>query len=104
MGAAEVQVVTGSLHQVAQIWNNQATAIGSITPQVNGMSLDRIEAGIFQLIVSPYDAVVQAVAQRCSGGKTEMQNIATALIRNADNYAANEAKLSGAANNANPGH
>lgn len=104
MGSAEVQVVTGSLHRVAQIWDREATAIGSITPQVNAMSFDRLEAGVFQLIVSPYDAVVQTVAKRCAEGKTEMQSIASALNANAKNYAINESDLTNAANAANPGH
>ena len=104
MGSTEVQVVTGSLRQVAKIWDNQATAIGSITPQANALSFDRLEAGVFQLIVSPYDKVVQTVAQRCAEGQAEMQNIASALNTNATNYAANESNLSNAANAANPGH
>lgn len=102
--ANEVQVVTGSLRQVAQIWDTQGNAIGSITPEVNGMSFNHITAGVFQLIVSPYDAVVQTVATRCGQGKTEMQNIATALNTNATNYANNEQNITNDANAANPGH
>ena len=104
MSSGEVQVVTNSLRQVAKIWDNEATTIGSITAKVDGMSLGRIDAGVFQLIVSPYDAVVQAVAKRCAEGKTAMQAIADALVSNAKAYDANEANLSAAADSANPSH
>jgi hypothetical protein len=97
MSSAELKVVIDSLRQVAKIWDREATAIGSITPQVDALSLGRIQAGVFQLIVSPYDAVVQAVAQRCSEGQTEMRDIASALNSNATDYADNEATLSTAA-------
>ena len=102
--ASEVQVVTSSLRGVAQIWDREATAIGSITPEVTAMSFARLEAGVFQLIVAPYDAVVQTVARRCAAGKTEMQSIASALNTNATNYASNEQNLTNDANAANPGH
>jgi hypothetical protein len=93
MSSSELRVVPDSLRRVARIWDQQATVIGSITPQVDAMSFGRLEAGVFQLIVSPYDAVVQSVAQRCAEGKTEMEKIASALLANAKNYVATDAKL-----------
>jgi hypothetical protein len=104
MNSSELQVVTGSLHRVAQIWDQEATAIGSITPKVDGMSFGRLQAGVFQLIVSPYDKLVEAVAQRCAEGRTEMQDIASTLLTNARNYAQTEAELTTTANDANPSY
>ena len=99
-GSGELQVVGSSLRHVAGIWDQEATAIGTVPGRAEGLRLDRFDAGVFQLIVSPYDSVVDAVAARCTEGKSRMEDIATALRHCADNYAKTEAALTTAANQA----
>lgn len=74
--SGELQVVRGSLRKVADIWDQQGNAIGAITSKAAGMRLDRLDAGVFQLIVTPYDQVVGQVAARCREGRQRMDDIA----------------------------
>jgi hypothetical protein len=50
------------------------------------MSLGRIEAGVFQLLVPPYDEIVTRVVGRAAEGQRCMEDIAGALDRSARNY------------------
>ena len=99
-GSGELQVIRSSLLNVAGIWDQQATTTGTIPGKAGDLRLDRFDAGVFQLIVSPYDSVVNAIAARCAEGRCRMHEIATALRQCAENYARTEARLSGAANHA----
>jgi len=49
-----------------------------------------VEAGMFQLIVSPYNEVSDQVKQRSAEGKTEMAAVASALRAVARAYEENE--------------
>jgi Excreted virulence factor EspC, type VII ESX diderm len=82
----ELRVIAASLRQAAGIWDEQATAIGSVSATAGAMRLDRVEAGVFQLIVGPYDAVADQVSARCEEGMQDMRGIASALDRSADTY------------------
>ena len=50
------------------------------------MELGRIEAGLFFLIVSPYNEVVRQVEARCREGKAAMTDIAATLRQVATTY------------------
>ncbi|WP_245854381.1 hypothetical protein [Micromonospora wenchangensis] len=50
------------------------------------MELGRVEAGLFQLIVSPYNDVVRQVSQRCSEGRTATTEVGQTLRKVADTY------------------
>lgn len=82
----EVAVATAALRTEATEWENQSTVIAAVATKVAGMELGRIEAGLFQLVVSPYNEVVYAVAARCREGQTAMTEIATTLRAVADTY------------------
>lgn len=90
----ELQVVRGSLRKVADIWDQQGNAIGAIASKAAGMRLDRLDAGVFQLIVTPYDQVVDQVAARCHEGRQRMHDIAGALRRSASTYGTAEHDIS----------
>jgi hypothetical protein len=92
----ELRVVPASLRNVAAIWDQQSTAIGSIAPKAEGMRLDRLQAGVFQLIVGPYDEVVDQVAGRCAEGKQRMKEIADALRAAATAYTTTEQGITAA--------
>lgn len=82
----EVKVATSALRTEATEWDGQSAAIGGIAAKVGGMELGRVEAGLFQLVVSPYNEVVQAVQARCQEGQVAMPEIATTLRAVADTY------------------
>jgi hypothetical protein len=48
--------------------------------------LGRVEAGLFQIIVSPYSDVVHAVTDRCREGAAAMTEVARTLRTAADTY------------------
>lgn len=81
-----LQVVTGSLRTVANTWDGESVSIGSIPGQTKDLTLNRLNAGIFQLIVSPYEAVLNAVSDRSSEGREQMADIASELRASADTY------------------
>jgi hypothetical protein len=91
-------VVPSSLRKAAGIWDSQGTAIGSVILKAQGLSLGRIEAGVFQLIVGPYDEVVTQVAGRCSEGQKSMDGMAARLNTAAQNYQDAEQGSTNAAN------
>ncbi|MFI2666694.1 hypothetical protein [Micromonospora carbonacea] len=82
----QVTVATNTLRTEAGEWEGQSTTIGGIGSKVAGMELGRVEAGLFQLIVSPYNDVVQQVSQRCDEGKKSMAEVAQTLRKVADTY------------------
>lgn len=82
----EVIVATDALRTEAAEWDLQSTAIGDVGTKVSGMQLGRVEAGLFQLIVSPYNDVVDQVAARCAEGTVAMTDIAATLRAVATTY------------------
>lgn len=77
--SGELKVVTTSLGQAARIWDQQAAALKAAAARVSVMNMNRMEAGIFQIIVAPYDAVVAQVSARCEEGSRSMSGIASGL-------------------------
>jgi hypothetical protein len=77
--AGELTFVATSLQQAAGIWDQEAAAVGSASARVGAMSLGRVEAGVFQIIVGPYDEVVAQVSARFEEGSRNMRGIASAL-------------------------
>ncbi len=86
----EVKVATDALRTEAGEWDRQSAALAAVAAKVAGMELGRVEAGLFQLIVSPYNQVVDAVQARCREGATAMTEVATTLRRVADTYDAED--------------
>jgi hypothetical protein len=80
------QVIASELDNAARIWDAQSSAVGSIAPKIEGMRLDHIDCGLFQLIVDPYDSVVDQVAGRCREGQTSMGDIASVLTTASADY------------------
>lgn len=93
----QVTVATGALRTEAVEWEHQSTAIAVVANKVAGMQLGRVEAGLFQLIVSPYNDIVEHVSQRCREGQAAMNEVAATLRKVADTYdeedRANEHKI-----------
>jgi hypothetical protein len=86
----QVEVATNALRAEAMEWDEQSSGIGAVEARVTGMELGRIEAGLFQLVVSPYNEVVNQVRGRCGEGKAAMADIAQTLREVADTYDAED--------------
>ena len=82
----QVTVATNVLRTEAGEWDRQSAAMSAIASKVAGMELGRVEAGLFQLIVSPYNEIVEHVRQRCREGEAAMTEVATTLRKVADTY------------------
>lgn len=95
-----IEVDTSALRSVAKTWDHEADAIGTIPEMARGLHLNHITAGVFQLIVSPYEALLDQVADRSAQGKTEMGNIATELRNTATAYEQTEDENTGLARQA----
>jgi len=85
-GRGELGVATDALRSEANVWEDQSERIGSVSSKAEGLRLSRLEAGIFQLIVSPYEAVVDLTVARCQEGQRRMTEIASTLRKVADTY------------------
>lgn len=75
----ELKFIATSLQQAAGIWDQEAAAVESASARVSAMGLGRVEAGVFQIIVGPYDEVVAQVSARFEEGSRNMRGIASAL-------------------------
>ncbi len=87
----QVRVATGALRTEATTWDTQSGRLTGIGGTVEGLFLARLAAGIFQLIVEPYDELVRLVGDRCRGGARATSEIGTALRHVADVYDAEDA-------------
>jgi hypothetical protein len=82
----QVVVATDALRREANDWDHQSVAVAAISQKVTGLELGRVEAGLFQLIVSPYNEVVATVADRCREGQAAITEVAATLRIVADTY------------------
>jgi len=86
----QVSVATNALRNEAGEWQTQSTLIGAQSSKVAEMEFGRLEAGLFQLMVAPYNDIINAVAARCREGGTAMTEIANTLRAVADTYDAED--------------
>lgn len=90
----QVTVATSALRTEAGEWDTQSATTGALSAKVAGMEFGRLEAGLFQMMVGPYNDVIHHVAARCTEGQTAMTEIANTLRNVADTYdAEDEASL-----------
>lgn len=88
---AQVKVATDALRTEAGIWDQQSSELDKIVGQANGLRLERIEAGIFQIIFDAYTSVVDQVTARAGEGNQRMADVAGTLHQVADTYDEEEA-------------
>lgn len=82
----EVEVVVEALRSEAITWDENSGVVGQISSDVESLRMSRLQAGIFQIMVTAYNDAVDVVQSRCSEGTTNLADIATALRANADAY------------------
>lgn len=89
-GPEQVAVATKALRDEAGGWEAQSASLARGSDEVAGMEFGRLEAGLFQLMVGPYNDVIDAVSARFREGATAMTEIATTLRGVADTYDAED--------------
>src|SRR4051794_16115668 len=87
---AQVTVATNALRAEAGEWDAQGGQLAQLSTTVADMEFGRLEAGLFQLMVGPYNDVIHAVSARCREGATAMTEIAGTLRSVADTYDAED--------------
>ena len=88
--AEQVAVATGALRREADQWDQQSRRLGEQGTKAADMEFGRLEAGLFQLMVGPYNDVVHTVAARCQEGAAAMTEIAGTLRSVAGTYDAED--------------
>lgn len=86
----EVSAATNTLRSEATQWDTESSRLAGLSATTGAMEFGRLEAGIFQLMVGPYDALVQLVTERCHEGAAAATATATALHVVADTYDAQD--------------
>ncbi|WP_051969881.1 hypothetical protein [Kitasatospora azatica] len=84
------QVTIQTLRNEADLWDQQSATMAAIAAATPPLQMDRLQAGVFQLLVDAYDAVVTQVIDRAKEGQTAMAGVATGLRTVADRYQAQE--------------
>lgn len=85
-GNGQIDVITDALRKDAHIWDGEATETGKIHPKAEELRLNRIEAGLFQVIFDTYGDVIDQVIARSSEGQQRMTEIGSTLRAVADTY------------------
>jgi len=88
--AQQIKVATDALRAEAGVWDTQSGQLGTIRSKVGELTFSRLEAGIFQVLVSVNDELVGHVTARCGEGSTQLAAIASTLRCVADTYDAEE--------------
>jgi hypothetical protein len=79
-------VHTKELTEEAHVWDKQSGKLKSIMSEADGLRMDRIEAGVFQLLVTAYGPLIEHVMDRCREGQQHTEEIAKALGEVANKY------------------
>lgn len=83
---AQIKVATDALRTEAGIWDQQSSELDKIASQADGLRLERVEAGIFQVIFDAYASVIDQVTARSGEGRQRMADVAGTLHQIADTY------------------
>ena len=86
----QVSSATDALRSEATQWDEQSVKLRVLSGKVAEMEFGRLEAGLFQIMVGPYNDVISAVTARCAEGATAMSEIAGTLRSAADTYEAED--------------
>ncbi|CCH31516.1 hypothetical protein ABZ816_04455 [Actinosynnema sp. NPDC047251] len=82
----QVKAATDGLRAEAGVWDDQSARMGAIVPMVDALRLDRVEAGLFQVVFDTYHQVMDQVVERSREATRAMTDIGTTLRAVADTY------------------
>lgn len=81
-----IKVATEALRSEARIWDAQAAHMTDIAQRTEGLRLNRIEAGLFQVVFSAYEEALNAIAGRSGEGHQRMTEVGDTLVQVANTY------------------
>jgi hypothetical protein len=84
--AHDIAVATGALRTEADVWSRQAAVLARASAQAGALAFGRLQAGVFQLIVTTHTDLTAAMVARCAEGTGQMQQISATLHHVADVY------------------
>lgn len=87
----QITVATRALRTEAGVWDEESAEMAGIGPKGEGLRLNRVEAGLFQVVFDAYGQVIDQVIARSNEGAERMSEIATTLRSVADTYDREEA-------------
>jgi hypothetical protein len=87
----QLKVATDALRADSHTWDQQSGQLRQIVGKATGLTMDRLEAGVFQLYVGSYQQIVAEIVARSGEGATAMSHVAGTLVQVADNYDRTEA-------------
>ncbi|PVG84787.1 hypothetical protein DDE18_04125 [Nocardioides gansuensis] len=74
-----MRIAANALSKEAEQWDNEAPKLTVIEQTLAGMTLTRVEAGIFQIMFGAYEACRAQVEDRAREGATEFTKMADTL-------------------------
>lgn len=87
----QMEVATDALRTEAGVWDDQSADLGRIGPAAVALRLTRVEAGLFQVIFSSYEEVLDQVVARAAEGTGRTADVGATLRAVADTYDQEEA-------------
>ncbi|WP_433790598.1 type VII secretion target [Actinoplanes sp. CA-252034] len=88
--SGEVHIACEALRRESVQWDSQGERLRIVSATAAEFEFNRVEAGLFQVMVGAYNDVINAVSARCSEGATAMAEVAATLRRAADVYEAED--------------
>lgn len=88
----QIRVALDALRREAGIWDCQANELAKIRPKAEALRLNRIEAGLFQVIFDTYSQVLGQIIDRADEGQRCMIDVGSALRAVAATYEREEAE------------
>ncbi|MBE6482638.1 MAG: hypothetical protein E7Z94_09785 [Actinomyces ruminicola] len=89
----ELRVCTDAINKEADLWEDQSVETVGVSNAAVMLRMSRLQAGIFQVIVSANDDVCDLVSNACLHGSQEMDAVAVALRENSRAYQEQEAEI-----------
>ncbi|BEL02051.1 hypothetical protein Q0Z83_002420 [Actinoplanes sichuanensis] len=86
----EVHIACEALRTEATQWDVQGEQLRIVSATAAEFEFNRVEAGLFQVMVGAYNDVINAVSARCGEGAAAMVEVAATLRRAADIYEAED--------------
>ena len=86
----EMRAASGALITEAGKWEDEAPNLTSIQTALQGMTLTRVEAGLFQIMFDSYEQCRSNVEARAGEGSTEFKKMGETLREISKDYAATD--------------
>lgn len=79
MTPAEMRIASGALKRESAKWADEQPQLKAIANTLEGMQLNRTEAGMFQIMFSAYESCRAVVEARAREGAAEFERMADTL-------------------------